>query len=185
MEDAALIAETLRNPEAYRAIIEKYRPVLLRYIRRIGCNDPHAAEDILQEVFISTYRNINSYDPALTFSSWIYRIAHNKTISHFRSTAVRASVSLDHDEYVSLLPDDTPEQRESLDRSDKALLQKALDALPEQYREVLVLCYLEEKSYDAIADILEKPPGTIATLIHRAKKLLRSEFEKQPYEHIR
>ena len=142
-------------------------------------------EDVVQEVFIKTYQNIRSFDTSQKFSPWIYRIAHNKTISNFRSSAVRSSLSLDNDDYASMIHDDPPSEQRALDSSDKALLEKALNAIAANYREVLVLYYLEEKSYDMIADILEKPPGTIATLLHRAKKSLRAELEKHHYDYHR
>lgn len=179
--DQQLVAASLENPSHYGEIIERYRPALTRYIRRIGCSDNHATEDILQDVFISVYRNLNSYDTDLSFSSWIYRIAHNKTISFFRKSEHK-NISLEDDDYTIIIYTAVTEEKKGIDTTDKQLLNKALDTLPSHYREVLVLFYLEEKSYDTIADILQKPPGTIATLLHRAKKQLKDILTNYHYE---
>lgn len=179
--DQQLVTASLDNPSCYGEIIERYRPALTRYIRRIGCSDNHAIEDILQDVFISVYRNLNSYDSDLSFSSWIYRIAHNKTISFFRKSEHK-NISLEDDDYSTITQTAIADNEKGIDTTDKQLLNKALDSLPSHYREVLVLFYLEEKSYDTIADILQKPPGTIATLLHRAKKQLKQLLSEYHYE---
>ena len=81
--DEELVALALKDPQVYASIMERYEEKLLRYIMRISVNSKEDAEDVLQDVFLSAYKNLNDFDQDLKFSSWIYRIAHNKVISHF------------------------------------------------------------------------------------------------------
>jgi len=83
-EDSELVELSLKKQDYFYCLILRYQEKLLRYIRRISASSKEDAEDILQEVFMSVYKNLNDFDNSLKFSSWIYRIAHNKTVSHWR-----------------------------------------------------------------------------------------------------
>jgi RNA polymerase sigma-70 factor (ECF subfamily) len=140
------------------------------------------AENLLQDILIKVYRNINEYDDRWSFSSWIYRIAHNTVIDYFRShKSESGDISLDDEEYahlVSTLSDGSSPDK-NLRRSDvRSCVNKAITTLPQEYREVIVLRYLEERSYEEISDILRIPIGTASTLVNRGKKRLRETFEK-------
>jgi len=76
-------------------VVEKYEQKLMKYILRITSVDKEDAENILQEVFIKAYRNINSYNAKYSFSSWIYRIAHNHSLDFYRKYKNKLKVSLD------------------------------------------------------------------------------------------
>ena len=82
--DPELVELSLKNKEFYGFLIQKYQDKLKRYILRISGGVYNDADDILQDVFIKVYKNLNDYDPELKFSSWIYRITHNETISFLR-----------------------------------------------------------------------------------------------------
>lgn len=138
-------------------------------------------EDILQEVFIKVYLNLNDFDENLKFSSWIYRITHNQVISSHRKIKARPegyAVNIDDRLANSLIAEiDIKKQ------VDNKILQKTINSvlnkIGKKYRDVLVLKFLEEQSYQEISDILKKPLGTVASLMNRAKQEFRSEFEKQ------
>ena len=176
--DQALVAEALARPHAYGALVERYTPRLLRYARRLGCRSEQDARDVLQETFLKAYLNLRSYDADLAFSSWMYRICHNETISWFRKQRIRPQPATSDEELFAL--ESLADSRDLLDGIEQVLhrdhLEAALAQLSSDYREVIVLKYFEEKSYEEIADILRKPPGTIATLINRAKKQLRERL---------
>ncbi|HEY9481244.1 MAG TPA: sigma-70 family RNA polymerase sigma factor [Candidatus Paceibacterota bacterium] len=184
-EDAALVAAALSRPDDFGNIILKYQAPLRRYIRRVARPAPDELDMILQDVFIKAYENLNDFDQTLQFSSWIYRIAHNESVDALRRRK-RAGASLDD---PSGSDDDSVALAETIaadgdiaadaDRSFvKASIEAVLDELEPKYRSVLVLKFLEDKDYAEISDILKKPPGTVATLIHRAKK----EFRRQAQE---
>jgi RNA polymerase sigma-70 factor (ECF subfamily) len=159
----------------FRVLVQRYQDALLRYIRRIGCTDPEAAKDILQESFIKAYSNLNDYDSAFSFSTWIYRIVHNETMSHFRKQKNRPQIVAD--ESSLYLFETIPDELDIVGEADMKLrgqaVSQALAKLKPQYKEVLVLRFFENKSYDEIGNILQIPHGTVATYIARGKKELQ------------
>ncbi len=173
--DAELVADTLRQPQAYAELVERYTSRLLRYVRRLGCAYEQDAKDILQETFIKAYVHLREFDTALAFSSWIYRICHNETMSWFRKHVIRPHAAQTEEEALKI--EELPDGRDVLEGINHGLnashLLAAMEKLDQKYRDVLILRFFEERSYEEIADILEKPSGTIATLINRAKVQLR------------
>jgi RNA polymerase sigma-70 factor, ECF subfamily len=174
--DEELVRLTLVDQNNFAFIIDRYKVKLYTYIRRITNVDADEVEDILQEVFIKIYLNLNEYDTGLKFSSWAYRIAHNPSISHFRKANARPHghlAELEETEINNLTCDlDIAKETDSVLTGAK--IREVLEKLDEKYREVLVLKYLEEKSYQEISDIIKRPMGTVASLINKAK----SEFKK-------
>lgn len=177
MSDEELVLMTLENPNAYGFLIERYEEKLTRYILRISGGSREDVEDTLQDVFISAYKNINSFDQDLKFSSWIYRIAHNKVISHFRKITARPkTVTYEGDNQLLNILASSEDLAKELERKYTGEEVRALlEQMDERYKEVLVLKFLEEKDYKEISDILEKPMGTVATLINRAKKQFKEK----------
>ena len=174
--DAELVRRSIESPDEFERIIEKYQEPLRRYVRRIARASKDDTDIILQDVFIKAYENLNDFDQDLAFSSWIYRIAHNESIDHLRRNK-RGGASLDdpaHDDESVTLAETIAADDDLALELDKGYLRTnvraILDKLDPHYRAVLVLKFLEERSYEEISDILRKPPGTVATLIHRAKK---------------
>lgn len=171
-DDSALVYAALADPEAFGTLMRRYEQPLLRYVRRIlGCTREDA-EEVVQETFIKAYENLNDFDTDLAFSSWIYRIAHNTAVSAWRKARVRPhgnAVDVDDEALARLVAD------EDIVRTvDHRLLRErvatVIERMDEKYRTVLVLRYMEDMDYGAIADITQKPIGTVATLLNRAKK---------------
>jgi len=140
----------------------------------------------LQEIFIKVFVNLNDYDPDLKFSSWLYRIAHNETITFFRKKSIRPSVLNieDSEEFFDNLADDANFTELAKERYDAQIVQEAIATLDKKYKEILVLRFLEEKSYTEISDILKMPEGTVATLINRGKKELKTILEAKGIKKI-
>lgn len=178
--DEILVFESLADKNVFGEIINRYEDKLLRYISRRARLSADDKKDILQNIFIKTYLNLNNFDRDLKFSSWIYRIAHNEVIDWYRKSRIRPSLSLD-DENLKILETlagetdiETSAETAALAEAAKA----ALENLPEKYREVLILRFFEEKDYAEISDILAAPAGTVATRISRAKKELKKSLSK-------
>jgi RNA polymerase sigma-70 factor (ECF subfamily) len=170
--DEELARLSAGDPHAFVPLVHRYEARLLAYIRRISGFQKEDAEDILQEAFMDAYRHIADFDSALKFSSWMYRITHNRTISTFRKGKSRMlDVSIDDEDFGFERILSVKEEGNSI--VERALTAKAvkqvLDRLPERDRDVLVLAYIEEKSYEEISDILLAPMGTVGTWIRRAK----------------
>ena len=179
--DEKLVKLTLQDQEVFAYLINRYEAKLLRYIIRISGVSREEAEDILQETFIKAYRNLNSFNPSLKFSSWIYRITRNQAISAYRKNKIREAghvLDIDDDILNNIASNLDTGQAVDLDYL-RQNIDGILNRVDKKYREVLVLKFLEEKSYQEISDILKKPMGTVATLINRAKKDFRKEMAKQ------
>jgi RNA polymerase sigma-70 factor (ECF subfamily) len=175
--DEELVELSLKDSDNFLYLSKRYEEKLLRYITRISKFSREDAEDVLQEVFIKTYYNLNGFDKELKFSSWIYRIAHNQAVSAIRKKVVRPTVYLEESDLEKF--GDVFDMVKNIDNSiDRKIIDEALSKLDEKYREVLVLRFLDEKEYVEIADILKKPVSTIGNLILRGKKLFKEEYEK-------
>ncbi|MDD3646433.1 MAG: sigma-70 family RNA polymerase sigma factor [Candidatus Gracilibacteria bacterium] len=171
------------NIDAFYCIVEKYEEKLLKYILRITNIDLSDAENLLQEVFIKVYKNINEFDDGLTFSSWIYRIAHNTTIDYYRKNKDKKDMSMqtEDEDYVNLIellesPINIEEEYKKKDLIKKIV--ETINLLDPKYKEVIILKFLEEKNYSEISDILKIPEGTVATLINRGKKQFKIKAEE-------
>ena len=180
LNDDELVHKSLQNIEYFACLFEKYEKKLIRYILRISSFSPEEADDILQEAFLKIWKNLNKFDSSLRFSSWAYRIVHNTTMSGWKKSKSYGKdkhINIDDELFKDMLPGN--DFAEELYNGNKDMeIRKILNDLPKKYSDVLVLKFLEEKNYNEISDILKKPMGTIATLIHRAKKAFRKEASK-------
>jgi len=174
MSDEQLVQLSLKDENCYYYLIERYETKILRYIHRATNVNKEDSEDLLQEIFIKIYRNLNGFNQKLKFSSWIYRIAHNEIVRQYHKNKSRKTMfSLnDEDDAGNILSqlisdEDICNIYESREKATK--VREILSQLPNKYQEVLVFRYFEGQSYKEISDILRKPPGTVATLINRAK----------------
>ena len=180
--DEELVALTKKNTRYYSCLINRYEEKIKRYVLRLSGVEKETLEDIVQEIFLKVYVNLNSFNQELKFSSWLYRIAHNETISHWRrnKSSKNRSVSFDELDFLkSILGDGKSREEGVYMKIDGERAVGALEKLDQKYRDVLVLAFLEDKSYQEIAEILKKPIGTVGTLISRAKKRLAEELEQK------
>lgn len=181
ISDEQLAQKVSDDEAAFYELMSRYENKLFRYIMRTVKVNQQTAEDILQDTFIKAYRYINSFDPSLKFSSWIYRIAHNESISYWRKNQKNVDfVSIDKEEngLANTLVRYESTDSEVLEKERQEIISEAIGQLPEKYRDVLVLRYLEQKDYEEISDVLQKPIGTVSALIHRAKNKLKSLGDK-------
>ncbi len=176
--DHEVVASVLKDKNNFGIIVRRYQAPLMRYMWRIGVRSVQDREDVLQNVFIKTYKNIQGYNAALSFSSWIYRIVHNEVVDFFRARRVRPEGNAVDDSEEAL--DQVAASGDIIRDLDTAYavqdILRVLDALNVTYKEVIVLKFFEQKTYTEISDILKVPEGTVATLIHRAKKKLQQHL---------
>jgi len=178
--DEQIVVLTLKNQDYYLYLMKRYEARLLNYILKISNISREDGEDILQEVFIKSYQNLNDFDLNFKFSNWIYSIAHNATISAFRKKKVRPqTVSWEDKDLNNILGSTLDVENTSLQKLTYKQILKIINQLPLKYKDVLILKFMEGKDYQEISDILHKPMGTIATLINRAKKSLKQELKKE------
>lgn len=180
--DAELVTDAMRGAqEAFRELVVRFeRPVYSLIVRMV--QDPGTAEDLAQEVFVKAFRRLETYDPDRKFSSWLFKIAHNTTIDHLRRHApetVPLERRADRDEehrggLAAVLADESLEDPSAAaERKDMARsLERAIARLRPDYREVVVLFYIEGASYQEICEATGLPLGTVKTNLHRARKEL-------------
>ena len=136
-------------------------------------HDRAEADDLVQETYVKALRGFPSFQQGTNFRAWIYKILRNTFLTS--KTGLRASVSFDaeDDKLPELATDETPESVLLL-RFEQDNLQRALEALPVIYREVILLCDLEEMSYQEIADTTGIPIGTVMSRLSRGRKAMRA-----------
>ncbi|MEA3249936.1 MAG: RNA polymerase sigma factor [Patescibacteria group bacterium] len=178
--DEDLVGLVSEDKELYSYLVRRYESRLLRYIVRISGVDRDDAEDILQESFINAYRNLCGFDRERKFSSWIYRITHNSTISDARRRKVRQRHLIPdvEAELVERIASDEDVARDAERKMEAEEVRGMLAELNERHRDILVLYYLEQMSYTEISDVLHVPVGTVGTRLMRAKKAFRKIIVK-------
>lgn len=162
---------------AFEHVVQRYQGKLFAYIMRL-MNHRDEAHDITQDVFLKAYKHIQRFDTERKFSSWIYRIAHNESVKWLKKKTRAKVESLEnHVENGFQLADATNTEKEYIREEDAVKVRDAIDALPEKYKEVMEMRYLEQQSYEEISKRLDKPINTVGTLINRAKKKLAIALE--------
>jgi RNA polymerase sigma-70 factor (ECF subfamily) len=151
---------------AFEEIVRRYERPIFNLICRI-VRDPAVAEEIAQEAFLKTFRNLASYDSDRRFSSWIFRIAHNAALDALRRRKKTETFREDSGCEPAVPPPD-PVESAALGQAISA----ALDQLRPEWRAVIVLRYQEGLSYEEIAEVVGMPEGTVKTFVHRARKQL-------------
>ena len=181
--DEELVELVFEDKAYFSCIVFRYEDKLKRYIKRITNISKEEIDDVLQEIFIKVYTNLHGFDTKLTFSSWIYRVAHNTVISLHRKKQARPEghiVDVDDEMLVNIIGGTNIEKEVDVQYL-RQHLTEAMQSIPQKYRDVLILRFFEEKEYREISDILQKPAGSVATLISRAKIQLKKEFIRQGY----
>jgi len=162
-----------KDKEKYAEIIKRFKDKLMRYALYLT-DDYHLAADVVQESFIKTYINLNSFDIKKKFSSWIYRIVHNEAMNILRNRSNQKFPILENVEFDSGINLENDLIKKEL----QAHTHYCLKNLPILYREPLSLFFLEDKSYEEISDILRLPTGTVGTRINRGKILMKKICQK-------
>ena len=166
------------DAEKFGLLMKRYSPKLFRYGKKFLSSDDNI-EDSVQDVFIKTYQNINSFNVSQRFSPWIYRIAHNTYINAIKKQNRGPLYLFDFDTLMShTYVEEDPAVKEREQKEVKEIVEKGLSEIDPKYREILVLYYIEDFSYKEIAEILEVPPGTVGVRIMRAKQILKEKYKE-------
>jgi RNA polymerase sigma-70 factor (ECF subfamily) len=132
------------------------------------------AEDLVQETYLKALRSFASFQPGTNFRAWMFRILRNTFLSSRSTLDRRMTVEIDSEDDVPVLPatSTTPESL-LIERSRKNAVQNAIEQLPVIFREVLLLCDVEDASYREVSEILSIPIGTVMSRLARARKAVR------------
>ena len=173
MSDEEVIARVGKGKrEEYGEIIERYQGKLYGYLKNMTNQSQEEVEDLVEETLISAYINLQSFDVNKKFSSWIFRIAHNKAIDYFKKKKIRTTDLENQEELVG----DKEKLIEEIEIKKEKVreMNKSIEQLELKYREVVLLYYFDEQTYDEISDILHIPTTNVGVLLHRAKEKLKN-----------
>jgi RNA polymerase sigma-70 factor (ECF subfamily) len=152
---------------AFRTLILSLEARLFYFVRRF-VKDEHRAADIVQDVWLTAFRNLRRLRQPAAFRGWVYQIAHDRATTMMRRES-RSAETLTVD-----IADDAVASVDEFARQDQAAaVHRAIDRLSEEHRAVITLRFLEDLSLAAIADILREPLGTVKSRLHYAKESLR------------
>jgi len=156
------------DKEAYQVIVERYMKrayyIVLGFVR-----NSQDALDLSQESFIKAFRNIKRFDPERPFFPWFYKLLKNICLDHIKRKSRAQEIPLDEIRVFK-------EERE--DKEMKEILWKGIESLPFEQREVIILRYFQQLSYQEIAEITAKPVGTVMSSLYYAKKRLKEKIKK-------
>lgn len=155
----------------FEGMVDEYQEKVFRFACGMLGNET-AAQDVAQEVFMKIWRALPQYRGDASASSWIYTIARNTCLTELKKNSRRRNVSLAQDEVQAEVEQSAVVDAETGGAGAGMDIQVMLEQLPEHYRQVLRLFYLEQRSYEEVAARLDIPVGTVKTYLHRAKKEL-------------
>lgn len=186
-EEDVILACQNGDAQAFEFLVSRYQKQMFNIAFRMTGSYEEACE-VVQEAFLSAYRSIKKYRGEARFSTWLYSITVNQTrsrLKEMRNRDFHEGISIDDppgDESVSPAMQyhshqmgvaERVEQKEIRDR-----VQECIDALDEEYREVVVLRDIQGFSYDEIAEMLKVPHGTVKSRLFRARLLLKDSIGK-------
>ena len=167
-EQVLVVRRQAGDEAAFAELVERYAPRLRYYLRRmLDAGDP---DDVMQDVWLDVFRGLPRLNDAAAFPAWLYRLARDRVLRTIRRRP-RTQPLLDLD-----VPD---EADEPFSAEDAARIHEALAELPPEQREVLVLRFLEEMSYDDVARVIDCPVGTVRSRLYYAKQALRRILERR------
>ena len=173
-EEFAIIRECRSGrSEQYAVLVDRYRSLAYNLaFRMVG--DADAAQDLSQEGFIAAFQGLKEFKFNSRFSSWLYAIILNKCRDHLRARRPNASV----EDLLEVPPDRDPSPEErAVSRQTWDIVQDALDGLPLEYREVLVLKHVQELEYQEISELLGIGIGALKVRAHRGREMLKEKLE--------
>jgi len=183
LQDEGYVEKALKGDQrAYQKLTEKYRRPLQFHVAKM-VKESEQVEDLVQEAFIKAFKSLDSYSTNYAFSTWLYRITTNHTIDYLRkkklnTTSIDKPIKTREGELSFELPDEHAEtDRSIIRRQRKKIITKAIDDLPEKYRQVIQMRHIEELSYQEIAEQLDLPLGTVKAHIFRAREMLYKELK--------
>lgn len=177
--DDALILEKFADPEqrdeAFTLLLRKYQQRIYWHIRRLVINHDDA-DDLVQEVFIKVWRNLEKFREDAQLYTWIYRIATNESITFLNKKKQRQQISLDDDSSAFLAEGLKDSAYFDGNRAQRKL-QEALLTLPDKQRLVFNMKYFEDLKYDEISQILGTTVGGLKASYHIAVKKIEQYFK--------
>lgn len=180
-DDNLLPAKKERDPEMDALFENEMMPhidALYRFAYKLT-GDEDDANDLVQDTYLKAFRFLNSYEKGSNAKAWLFRILKNSFINKYRKVSKEPN-KVDYDEAENFLNTGLSAYSASIDGRDKLFrgmigdeVARALGALPVDFKTVIILCDIEEFTYEEISKIVDIPIGTVRSRLHRARKMLR------------
>lgn len=184
LEDRELVSRVLEGErELFTVLVRRYEKRVVNFVYRIT-HRWEEAHDHAQEIFMKVYLALDRYDPKYQFSTWIFRIAQNTAIDSVRKKSIQ-EVSMmvpagdpgDEERERELIDEDSISPHRALHNKEMAAaIDRAVENLPSDYRELIQLRHYAELSYEEIAVMKGLPLGTVKNKLFRARNLLKEEL---------
>lgn len=178
---AELTKQEMRKQKDFNEEIIPHLDALYNFGLRLT-SDPNDAEDLVQDTIVKAYRFFSSYEKGTNAKAWLFRILKNSYINNYRKKSKKPQ-EVDYDEVATFYETIRAERTETSDLEDKMFrelidddISKALDDIPEDFRTVVLLCDVEDFTYEEIANMLDVPIGTIRSRLHRGRNLLKAQL---------
>jgi RNA polymerase sigma-70 factor, ECF subfamily len=139
--------------------------------------DAAEADDLVQETYAKALRGFSSFQPGTNFRAWMFRILRNSFLSS--RTGLKATLPFDEENESAQAADTATPETVLIEQANREMVQKALEELPVHFREILLLCEVEEMSYQEIAETLGVPSGTVMSRLSRARQALRGALQEK------
>ena len=182
-DDRRLIAASLKgDPAAFGELVRRYQDRLYNTVYRL-LDNADDAQDVVQDAFVNAYQSLDGFKGDSQFFTWLYRIAVNTAISHKRKQRLTLSINAVRNGAGRVEPLDTSDASRpghALERAEEEWrVRQALGRLSVEHRTVLIMKDMEGQKYEAMAEVLGVPIGTIRSRLHRARTELRELLEQQ------
>jgi RNA polymerase sigma-70 factor, ECF subfamily len=181
-------AHTINNPEQLKLYHAEFVREALPHLDALYnfalrlTNDPDEADDLLQETYLKAYRFFDKFEKGTNCKAWLFRIMKNSFINIYRRVSKEPD-KVDYNEVEEFYDTIRAETTTSSDMEEQLFsnlldddVSRALERLPEEFRTVVILCDIEEFTYEEIAEFVDCPIGTVRSRLHRGRKMLRTEL---------
>jgi len=167
---------------AFEVLVRRHNRAIYNYIYRMT-GQADLAADLTQEVFLKVYMALSSFNPTYRFTTWLYRIASNRVIDHIRRqrmilVPLNPPASETRGAPREIAAAARNPQENLLDRESARGVAEAINDLPAEYRELIVLRHFQHRSYEEIARIKSSPLGTVKNRLFRAREALRRKVAR-------
>lgn len=178
MEEKDLIQRSKEgDEEAFAALVRRYKTKVFNLAFSLTV-DRDTADDLAQEAFIKAYFALPKFQFRSEFGTWLYRITVNHIRDYLRKKSRVSEISMEKIKEIPFSKEDEIEKREKMQTEEqkRKLLYQAIRTLPEKHQVILSLRDIQGLSYEEVAKVLEIPPGTVDSRLHRARKILRKKM---------